>query len=130
MYCKFCGNKIEQGAKFCTRCGSTVSGTEESRTDENYAPEVISSYCEAELETAAKKSLIFGILSLAIGSVVGFIFALLSARQVRKYADLNGGYVSGKAKAGKILSTIGIPYGIVSFIYAIVVIAGIASILA
>ena len=119
MYCRFCGKEIEASAKYCDRCGGIVTESETDEGGEIYAPEVISSYCEAELETAAKKSLIFGILSLAFGSVVGFILALIGMKHVRKYTELNGGYVNGKAKAGKILSTIGIPFGVFSLLYRI-----------
>ena len=30
MYCKKCGAKIEQGQKFCTKCGTPVSIVEQS----------------------------------------------------------------------------------------------------
>lgn len=130
MYCRFCGKEIEDSAKYCDRCGGIVTESETNENGETYAPEVITSYCEAERETAAKKSLIFGILSLAIGSVIGFIFALVGMKHVRRYTDLNGGYVNGKAKAGKILSTIGIPFGVFSLAYRIVMFKEVVSALA
>jgi len=27
MYCEYCGAKLENGAKFCTKCGQSVSGS-------------------------------------------------------------------------------------------------------
>lgn len=130
MYCKFCGNEIDQGARYCDKCGSIVTENETPGMDDGYVPEVIDSYREAELDNSARKSLVFGILSIAFGSIIGLIFALIGGKHAKRYADLNAGVVEGRAKVGKILCTIGVPYGILSFFYAVLVLAGLASALA
>ena len=89
MYCKFCGNEIDQGARYCDKCGSIVTENETPGMDDGYVPEVIDSYREAELDNSARKSLVFGILSIAFGSIIGIIFALIGGKHAKRYADLN-----------------------------------------
>ena len=120
MYCKFCGNEIADGERYCPRCGGITADTETTATESYEAELVTEPACSEETESAAKKSLVLGILGLAFGSIVGFILALIGKGQAKKYAELNGGKLDGKAKVGNILCTIGIPYGILSFIYQIV----------
>lgn len=131
MFCKFCGNEMDDGAKFCAKCGGIAPESEAHTADDAYVPEIIlDPITEEARESCAKKSLVLGIISLAIGSVPGFILALVGKNQVKKYEYLNGGVVNGKAKVGKILTTIGIPYGILTFVYHIITIVGvIASVL-
>ena len=117
MFCKFCGKEIDDDVKFCPACGGIITN-EDTPVVEEPVP-VFNPYLEEKLENCAKKSLIFGILSLAFGSIIGFIFALIGKGQAKSYASLNCGVLDGKAKIGNILSTIGIPYGILSFIWAI-----------
>lgn len=69
------------------------------------------------IESTAKKSLIFGIISVAIPSLIGLIFAIIGRGQAKKHAELNGGSFTAVAKVGKILSTVGIPLGILSIVY-------------
>jgi hypothetical protein len=69
------------------------------------------------IESTAKKSLIFGIISLAVPSLIGLIFAIIGRGQAKKHAELNGGSFTAVAKVGKILSTIGIPLGILCVVY-------------
>ena len=121
MFCKFCGNEVADDMKFCPKCGATVESTEIPSVDELFAEPYTAN--DEEKSTSSNKCLIFGILSLAltgVSSIVGFILALVGLKQVDKYAALNGGIVDGKAKVGKILSTVGIPVNIVSFIYGLI----------
>ena len=114
MFCKFCGKEIEEGAKFCPACGGIITN-EDTPIVEEPIP-VFNPYLEEKLETYAKKSLIFGILSLALSNIIGLIFAFIGRGQAKKYAVLNGGILDGKAKVGSILSTVAIPVTIISFI--------------
>ena len=128
---------MDDGAKFCTKCGGIAPESEAHTADDAYAPEIIlDPITEEARESCANKSLVLGIISLAIGSVpvIGsvpsFILALVGKKQVKKYEYLNGGVVNGKAKVGKMLTTIGIPYSILTFVYYIIAIVGaIASVL-
>ena len=125
MYCKFCGNEIEDGVKYCPRCGGIATETE-TAAEEVYEAELVRDpVTDEECESAAKKSLVFGILSIAFGSVIGFIFALVGRKQAKKSAALNGGSLTAKAKVGNILSTVGIPYGILTLISQIMTIVSV-----
>ena len=124
MYCKFCGNEIADGVKFCPKCGAATETTSAPTVDEVFTTEftatpTVDPAAEQAKNSRANKSLVFGILSLVFGSIVGLIFAILGIKNAKAYAALNRGIVEGKAKVGKILSTIGIPVAIITFIYNI-----------
>lgn len=118
MFCKFCGKEVADDAKFCPVCGGIA--TEE----ETYAIEAISPVfdpnLEKELKSRAKKSVIFGVLGLVFGFIIGLILAFIGKVQVKKYALLNGGIIDGKAKVGNTLCTIGVLYGILTCVCPIV----------
>ncbi|MBR5448701.1 MAG: zinc-ribbon domain-containing protein [Clostridia bacterium] len=118
MFCKFCGNEVADDMKFCPKCGATVESTEIPSVDELFAEPYAAN--DEEKDSTSNKCLIFGILSLALNGLVGFILALVGLKQVNKYAAINGGIIDGKAKVGKILSTVAIPLSILSFIYGLV----------
>ena len=118
MFCKFCGNEVADDMKFCPKCGATVESTEIPSVDELFAEPYAAN--DEEKDSTSNKCLIFGILSLALSGLVGFILALVGLKQVNKYAAINGGIIDGKAKVGKILSTVAIPLSILSFIYGLV----------
>ena len=118
MFCKFCGNEVADDMKFCPKCGATVESTEIPSVDELFAEPYAAN--DEEKDSTSNKCLIFGILSLALSGLVGFILALVGLKQVNKYAAINGGIIDGKAKVGKILSTVAIPVNIFSFIYGLV----------
>ena len=134
MYCKFCGNEVDKDAKFCGACGSIVSDADTPGTEETFIPEMVYPAHDPAIESTAKKSLIFGIISLAVASfsgLISLIFAIIGRGQAKKHAELNGGSFTGVAKVGKILSTIGIPLGILCIVYqTIAFIAGFISALA
>lgn len=122
MFCKFCGNEIADGVKYCPKCGAAAETTSAPTVDEVFTSEftatpTVDPAVEQAKNSRATKSLVFGILSLVFGSIVGLIFAILGIKNAKAYAELNRGIIEGKAKAGKILSTIGIPLSIISFIY-------------
>ena len=110
MYCNFCGNQLDDRATYCPKCGSSVSAGQSYDADYITTP-----YNHGEAESKAVKSLVFGILGLAIGSLLGFIFGIVGKRYAKEYRNMVG-TLHGKAKAGNILSSIAIPLGIISFI--------------
>ena len=119
MNCKFCGNNIEDGATYCSKCGSSRDAScEDAAYEADYVTEP---YDNSKVESYAKKSLVFGILGLVIGSIVGFIFGIVGKTYANKYADM-AGVLKGKAKAGNILSSIAIPLGIINFISNVIAI--------
>ena len=70
------------------------------------------------------KVLVFGILGLAFAcsvylSILGIIFSAIGMSQANSFARANGA-VFGKAKAGRILSKVGLPVGIIFTVLLIV----------
>ena len=128
MYNKFQEKEIEENTKCCDEFVSILDETDAIANEQTHAPNVIKDFHrEQKLEVEAKKSLIFGILSLALGSVIGFILALIGLKHAKKHNNLNEGHADGRAIAGMVISIIGIPYGIVSFLFQVAVIAGFLS---
>ena len=81
-------------------------------------------------EKLSTQSLVFGILSLVFTelSILGIIFGAVGKSKAKKFAELNEGVVTGKAKVGKILSTLGLVFSIICLVcVVIIVIAAIAS---
>lgn len=59
--------------------------------------------------------LVFGILSLAIGSIGGAIFGFVARSLAKKYLAATGGETCTQVKVGNILALIGIIVGLVAF---------------
>lgn len=81
-------------------------------------------------EKLSTQSLVFGILSLALTEIglLGIIFGAIGKSKAKAFAQLNDGVVTGKAKVGKILSTLGLVFGIIALVCtAIMIVAAIAS---
>ena len=75
-------------------------------------------------EAADTPALILGILGFAF-SGSGLLGLILSANRLgkaKKCAAANGGVLTGKAKAGKILATIGLIFSIIMMVYWFVMI--------
>ncbi len=84
-------------------------------------------------EKLSTQSMIFGIISLVLssGGILGIIFGAIGKAKAKAFAAQNEGIVTGKAKVGKILSTLGLVFGIVMtvlwVVYIIVVAAAAAN---
>ncbi len=80
-------------------------------------------------EKLSKQSLIFGIISLVLaeGGILGIIFGAIGKAKAKAFAAQNEGIVTGKAKVGKILSTLGLVFGIIMTIFWVIYIIVIAA---
>ena len=69
-------------------------------------------------EKLSTQSLVFGILSLVLseGGILGIIFGAIGKAKAKAFAEQNGGVLTGKAKVGKILSTLGLVFGIITLV--------------
>lgn len=141
MFCTKCGKEISNDAVFCPECGNRVgnNATSTQQTQNTYNPNPTyhqqtppssaktSSYSnnnssayddyvsESEKNGLAVKILIFGILSLAISFIPGWIFGSIAKNKAEEFTYLYGG-LYGAAKVGKILGTIGLILSIISTI--------------
>lgn len=102
MICPYCGNETGASERFCTVCGAQVSA------------ELVPTAVQTQVEPPnATKILVFGIISVAVGTVVGIIFGSIAMHMAQDW--MNQGYLLfGKAKVGRILGKVGLILGIVS----------------
>lgn len=75
-------------------------------------------------------TLVFGILSLVLGSIVGIILGSVGRKKGKEFIA-QGGELTGASKVGFVLSKVGIILGIISTIiivlYIILIAAGVAA---
>ena len=93
--------------------------------EQNYNPYVVPQPALPQPNT-----LVFGILSLVLGSIVGIILGAIGRKKGNEFIAA-GGTLTGSAKVGYILSKVGIILGIITTIlivlYVILIGVGIAS---
>ena len=157
-FCTKCGTKLADDAVFCTNCGTPVGQAQpasqpqyQAQPQAQYqpqpqvqyqpAPQVIVVQGQAQPQPAAKPQLIseaaadslsktsltMGILSLVFTGLLGLIFGAVAKSKAN--TRVASGYpLDGKAKAGRILGTFGIIFGILAmvagFIWLMVVLVG------
>ncbi len=115
MFCRYCGNEIPEGGRFCSKCGK-VHNEEiepvmlERETDIGADPAM-----EKERDGLGGKILTFAILGLAFGisclSFLGIIFAAMSKKYLKEYVERFGS-TEGRASVGKGLGTAGLAVSI------------------
>jgi hypothetical protein len=130
MYCKNCGAEIADGSTFCTQCGAPVQ-QEQPQAQPQPQPQPVYTAEPAVQAPEGKPILILGILSIALNSIPyvgwigGLICAIICANKVKAYLAA-GGQLTGVAKVGKILGTVGLIISIVcAVIYAIAIVVAI-----
>lgn len=148
MFCKNCGNQIPDNAAFCGSCGTKVEAQAAPQQPAYEAPQQpaytapqpayqqpaqaapAQSTNDPALDSLATNSMIFGILSAALGlsfGVPGIIFSVITKNKINEYLN-RGGSLSGKAKVGSILAKVGLPVGIaMTAVYVISFLAGFIS---
>lgn len=80
---------------------------------------------------AQSQILTFGILGIvfgAMGGLLGIIFSAIGLSKAKKYVA-EGNELTGKAKTGKILATVGLILAIVALVFTVIfsVVGGVAS---
>ena len=140
MFCKYCGNDLNEGANFCTKCGKIVSHddipTTSMTSHSSEAFDDVSYEVPQDPERSEKGGSIlkFGILGLAFGcsfyiSLLGLIFSIIARVKVKRYIQEYGD-TEGKATVGKHLSVAGSIVSIISLcLLPIVIIALVSGIL-
>ena len=144
MFCQNCGTLLPEGVKFCPECGAPVEITEPVRDMPTVEEPVVAAapiYEQPVYETPVQQPivqsspeaqalstpiLIFGILGLSFACIpyvnfLGIIFSAIAKKKVKQFLGL-GGVLSGKAKVGSILATVGLIIGIIfTVIFAIII---------
>ena len=143
MFCKFCGNRIEDDAMFCSRCGKRVEEEVNCFEEEDFVnPQVerekdglgasilgcaiasvvlllVSCICitvVGQLMYLMDLSTLFGSVFLfLIMNILGWVFSATARGKARAYAE-RFGETNGKATVGKIMS---IPALILNIIFAV-----------
>ena len=149
MFCQNCGTLLEEGVKFCPNCGTqvvvpndvetvaqaaeepvkpaeeTVKAAEEPVYAQPQAPVYEAPVVQPKQPDSplSKSILVFGILGVAFActfyfSFLGIIFSAIAKGKVKKYVA-EGYTLSGKAKVGNILATVGLILGIVLTVIAV-----------
>lgn len=134
MFCQNCGNQLAEGAAFCGQCGTKVAvqaapqpapqpayETPQSTPQPAYeAPQQpvqaapVQKQTNADLDSMATNTMIFGIIGLATGVMAGVPGIILSIIAKNKAGEFEAcaGSLYGKAKVGSILSRVGLPVSI------------------
>ncbi|MBQ5487369.1 MAG: hypothetical protein IIT70_00740, partial [Clostridia bacterium] len=64
---------------------------------------------------------ILSIVATSTG-LLGIIFGAIGKSKAKAFAAANDGVLVGKAKVGKILSTLGFVFGIIAFVFVIILV--------
>lgn len=105
MYCKKCGAETADGSAFCTMCGAPVR--EQRQPAEN------------AVRPDPTPIFVLGILSVVLPAIGGLICAVICRKKIKAYLA-EGGKLTGLAKAGNILSIVGLALSIVTCVYVTV----------
>ena len=132
MFCKNCGSKIEDGARFCPSCGTAV----ESAAPVTPAAEPVAQPVQAPVQEPvyvapapapvqapdnSTSVLVMGILAVALCEfgILGIIFGAIGLGKAKAFL-LSHGILFGKAKVGRILSKVGLIVGIIMTVFWLV----------
>lgn len=132
MFCTNCGAQINDGTKFCPKCGVQVGG-EQAPVVTPVEP-VTPVYAEPVMRVKPKNDtstsiLVLGILALALCElgIPGIILGAIAKKKAGQFVADNG-VLYGKAKVGRILGNFGFIIGIVMTVFWVIYIGAIASI--
>ena len=145
MFCQNCGTQLPEDVKFCPECGAPVEIIDPLRNEPTVEEPVVAAatvfeqpvyetptYREPVVQSSPEAQalstpiLVFGILGLSFACIpyvnfLGIIFSAIAKSKVKQFLGL-GGVLSGKAKVGSILATVGLIIGIIlTVIFAIII---------
>ncbi len=111
MFCNKCGTQLDDDAKFCPNCGTDTTDTTANAPTPEYT-----TYADVPPtpQVSATPILVFGILSLYLGTIFGIIFGKIAQNKAAEYQAITGCELSGIAKVGRILGKVGFIVGIVT----------------
>jgi hypothetical protein len=118
MFCAKCGTLVEEGSKFCQKCGMPVAQAAAPPPAATAPPVGFQPAAAIKTSGMAVASLVLGIIGMVffpfVPSVLAIIFGAIGLGQVNK----SNGLLKGKGMA-----TAGIILGIVAIVIMIIVVA-------
>jgi len=112
MYCRNCGREIRDDAEYCTYCGAQINSAQPEYRQAGYSSSAVSPAAKG----AAVSAMVWGIVALATCQLpLGFIVGIVGMNKYRFAEAL--GMTAGMARAGKIMSIVGIVLGAISSVY-------------
>ena len=122
MFCKNCGRQLDEGENLCPACG-TMNATETPAATAGieYAVNDTAAVNERLKDEMAGQAFKWGLLSVIFSgtvclSLLGFIFSFVAKSKALSYQTVFG-ELTGRAKAGRILSKVGFGLGLGMVIY-------------
>lgn len=104
-FCTECGQRLEEGVKFCPNCGNAITAEavrqepQNNTYTPNYTPGFSTRIHDPEIKAALRKnrriSRIFLLISMPIPVIVACIYALVTGKMELDQAFVNGAGVSG-----------------------------------
>lgn len=120
--CPKCGANVPDGTTYCPTCGAPLYFQE--------APvQNVPANNAAAASAAGTPCMVLGILSLVFCGLVGLILAIVAKSKVKNY-ERQFGPATGKAKVGKILSTLGLVFSIIAIVGSVIYMIVIAGLIA
>ena len=124
MVCKYCGQELEENARFCSTCGKLVAHeAEETAPPQEESRELVAVAAaaapqeDAERDARGKSILTYAIIGLAFANTfyfafIGIIFSAIARTKLKQYLALYT-ETQGTATVGKYLSLAGLITSIV-----------------
>ena len=126
MFCTNCGAQINDGTKFCPKCGVQVGG-EQAPVVTPVEP-VVEHVEAVRVKDNSTSIMVLGIIALALCElgIPGIILGAIAKKKANEFAK-DHGMIYGKAKVGRILGNFGFIIGIVMTVFWVIYIGAIAS---
>ena len=128
--CPTCGAQLADNTKFCVNCGTKIDEPAPAQVAQPVQPAPVQYQQTQQSAGPQPNILVFGILSLVFGGIVGIILASIGRKKGKAYVAA-GGTLTGASKVGFILCKVGLILSIISTvvlsIYFIVLIAGLSA---
>ena len=112
MFCKYCGNQLEENAKICSSCGNAITEDAPTLNQQTETPFEYSIPFAGKAIASFVLSLVGIIIAAIPCGILGIVFSALSMQEIKRY-EYRG---IGLAVAGLVISIIDIVLGLVWFV--------------
>ena len=126
-FCTNCGAQVPDGSAICPNCGTQLAPA--AAPQPTYQAPVYQAPAYQPAPTVDNGPVFtFGLLAVIFcgSGLLGLIFAIIAKKKIKNYVAA-GGQLTGKAKAGSIMATIGLIVSIVMMVVWIIYIIAFAA---